>query len=133
MVCYTQRVPKICETCGKQFISPLSQYPSRANRGRFCSRRCVYSFQRGANHPYWRGGLLNNGKYLVQYAPEHPQAQSKGYVPQHRLVVEAAIGRYLEPGEDVHHRNGNKTDNRIENLVVLTHGEHSSLHNSLRT
>jgi hypothetical protein len=53
-----------------------------------------------------------------------------GYVLEHQYVaVTQIIGRSLEPGEHVHHVNRDRQDNRVENLMVLTAGEHKRLHN----
>jgi hypothetical protein len=61
--------------------------------------------------------------------PEHPNAyKQKGYVLEHRLVMELAIGRRLEPHEGVHHINHDKQDNRPENLMLLDRRSHGAQH-----
>jgi hypothetical protein len=54
------------------------------------------------------------------WAPEHPRTGNGSYVFEHVLVMEEMLGRYLLPGENVHHRNGVRDDNRPENLELWT-------------
>lgn len=56
--------------------------------------------------------------YALRRLPGHPLADCRGYVYEHRLVAEEMLGRPLRPGEEIHHRNGDKSDNRPENLEV---------------
>lgn len=60
--------------------------------------------------------------------PSHPKRNSKGLYPLHRVVLENKLGRILTKEEHAHHKNGDKNDNREENLEVLTVSEHSKFH-----
>ncbi len=84
-----------------------------------CQRRGPRS---GPGHPDWKGGIhIDKSGYVLRYSPGHPYAKKPvPYVREHRLVMEKHIGRYLLPTEIVHHINGNKKDNRIENLVLFS-------------
>lgn len=83
----------------------------------------------GSSNPNWRGGRLvaSNGYVLVR-RPEHPLADVRGYVYEHRLVAEQIVGRPLRKGEQVHHKDGNKQNNSPNNLEVTA----SSAHHRLR-
>ncbi len=75
---------------------------------------------------FWRGGLsVDKAGYILEHAPEHPNATRGGYVRQHRLVMERHLGRYLLRSEVVDHLNGDTSDNRIENLQLFaSNAEH---------
>ena len=77
---------------------------------------------------YHKGYIKTWAGYIKVSKPDHPRADAKGYVHEHVLVAEAAIGRYLQDNEIAHHINGIKDDNRIENLKVMDRKYHKSIH-----
>lgn len=82
----------------------------------------------GREHASWKGGrTIDRQGYVLVRA----YGRSKPYIGEHVLAAEERIGRALRSDEVVHHINGDKTDNRSENLVVMTRSEHRTLHAQL--
>lgn len=85
-------------------------------------------FATGENSPNYHGGKYIDDKgYVRVLRPDHPK-NIRGYVYEHRLVMEDYLGRGLEAWETVHHINEIKLDNRLSNLFLCTPQEHSALH-----
>lgn len=78
-------------------------------------------------HPSWKGGRIDMNGYIAVktgFGGEFPSmAHNSGYTLEHRLVMAKVLGRELSRGETVHHINGDRTDNRPDNLQ-LRHGRH---------
>ncbi len=77
----------------------------------------------------WTGGRVFNGSgYILVKCPNHPNCDNRGYILEHRIVMEKHIGRYLLPEERVHNINCIKIDNNIENLQLFKNeSEHQKL------
>jgi hypothetical protein len=82
-------------------------------------------------NPYHVGCATTHSSYVMIRAVDHPNAASNGCVREHILVMEKHLGRYLEPGECVHHKDRVKHHNDIANLELMTVSEHAALHAKL--
>jgi hypothetical protein len=83
---------------------------------------------KGSEAPTFTGGKYVDDKgYVKILRPDHPKS-IRGYIYEHRAVMEEYLGRMLLPWETVHHINEIKLDNRVDNLFLCTVKEHSALH-----
>ena len=115
-----------CDNCGNEFeISPC--YLKRERKNRFCCRSCEAEFKSYKNSiEHWRGGHISKStgyRYITINGVQ---------IEEHRLVMMRQLGRELKSDEVVHHLNGNKLDNRIENLRLMTNEEHAKVHGAAR-
>jgi len=119
----------LCSCCGKTALASKNKNKSG---NRYCSPECRYKMQSGENNYNWKGHtkVRKYSGHILKYAPNHPKARNN-FVYEHRLVMEAHIGRYLNDKEFVHHINGIKHDNRIENLIICSSKEHNLAHASV--
>ncbi len=109
-----------CQECSKQFLKPWNQITR--SRFHFCSASCrnrnkeccKYAGEQCGNVQRFGG----SGKSYVKFLGRHA----------HRIAAEHKLGRPLQRGEIVHHINGNRRDNRHENLEVMTQSEHIKIH-----
>lgn len=117
--CSYQRNKRKCPDCG----APMD---GRVEQCRACwiasdGKTAAMTGRKGPEHPAWRGGRRKtSGGYVTVWVPEgHPRRfANDGHVPEHTLVMEKVLGRYLLPGETAHHKNGVRDDNRPSNLEL---------------
>jgi HNH endonuclease len=65
-----------------------------------------------------KGWYKGSNGYIYIWEPEHPNADKRGYVAEHAKVMASILGQPLLPEEEVHHRNGQRSDNRPGNLEL---------------
>jgi len=114
----------------KRFNIPRRGSASRFQGGERSleTRRKMSEAFKGKNHRLWKGGRFKDTDgYILIHNPKHPCARGDGYILEHRLVMMEELGRYLESYEIVHHRNGIKDDNRVENLELFPHANQHNI------
>jgi len=90
--------------------------------------------QKREKNPNWRGGksITSHGYVLIRVGTDHPLADVRGYAYEHRVIAEKMLGRPLKPNEIIHHKDGDKTNNRPENLQVVTGNAGHHVHHRTR-
>ena len=82
------------------------------------SKLCRNCYFESKQYPNSKIRHLTKDGYCYLYYKKHPQSDKSGRILEHRLIMEQRLGRYLFSFENVHHKNGIKADNRIENLEL---------------
>lgn len=146
------RPPRICVVCSVEFVPPAKSLRET------CSKVCRYTMVsqthkangikplitpsaedqrkriKGPSAPWWKGGSTVNEKgYRIAIAPDdfpfRDMLDSKNRIREHRMIYALHIGRSLRRSEVVHHVNGDRLDNRIENLELFSsHSAHMKHH-----
>ena len=85
---------------------------------------------RSSDHPRWNSDRImsSHGYVKVRVGQDHPLADPNGYAYEHLLVWVAAGNPPPGPGQTIHHRNEDKTDNRLSNFELLARAEHALHH-----
>lgn len=107
-----QRVARSIQTC-QECQASFAWLPGQG-LGKFCSKRCWYQSKR-------KPSMANGYRWVWD---------GERRVLEHRLIVERSLGRQLKSDEHVHHINGNRADNQLKKLRLMTRSEHMSLHKS---
>lgn len=124
----------LCPQCGKLFLARRRYRKSNsANHVIFCSRECFFNSNRytppyhpsGRNHPCYKNGTSISRGYII-----YSSGNYKG-MPIHRVKAEKVLNRKLKRTEVVHHIDGNKANNRNNNLLICTTNYHTQLHNRM--
>lgn len=116
-------VNRVCRKCSQTSPIRVSSLLNSLKKGKKLSNGCVLCGYKSDN--LGKGKYKKDGGYIVVLCKQHPNATKQGTVAEHRLVMEESLGRYLTSYETVHHINGIKDDNRIENLQLRT-GQHGA-------
>lgn len=115
---------KKCINCGEVYLAD-----SLNKTARFCGLSCAAT---GEFSSRWKGGRQEYGGYVYIWKPNHFNANKRGYVAEHTLVVTKYLERALKLNEQIHHINGKKKDNRRENLIVMITSKHRKFHERLK-
>jgi hypothetical protein len=116
--CYEahHRKSVVCKKCNKVFS--VRMFDFKRGRNKFCSQKCAQIYMIGDKHGSWNGGTkINAYGYIMVWSKRDDRKYQ--YIHRHCVVLEKQLGRKLKKTEIVHHINGIKNDNRIQNLMLF--------------
>jgi len=121
---------------GKKLSDETKRKIGNAIRGRHQSeetKKKIGDAQRLDKNHNWKGGRYTNKKMYVRIkAIGHPNADKRGYVAEHRLIMEMQLKRFLTKEEEVHHIDTIRNHNAPDNLMLFAnHSEHEEYHRQL--
>ena len=126
-----------CVFCNNPFLARRDSV--KKGMGKFCSKSCQVKDQHKngtnkaarskQNHHLWKGKIVVKNRYIfIHVLIPHPRAYRGMYVPEHILIAEKILNRYLDGTEVVHHIDENPSNNNPANLSVMTRSEHTRIH-----
>lgn len=151
---------KSCILCSEKFSRPYKYSKKQWEEAKFCSLSCrakFFALERIKNPKYLeflrnlalgrkqteetkiKRGIYKKGEESYNWKGGINLDKSNGYLRNnlnkkrvHRIIMEEFLGRQLYKEEQIHHINGNKLDNRIENLMLVSNSEHRKYHNQYK-
>jgi hypothetical protein len=116
-----KRVSKYLGNC-----KAIYQDNTQCSKDAYCKEYCKKHYQQWRRYgdPFAdKAKKLDPKNYVKVFQPQHPNSNKAGYIMEHRLVMSNKLGRPLYEDENVHHINGNRHDNRLENLELWSHAQ----------
>jgi hypothetical protein len=140
-----------CANCGKEFKASVWQR-CRIKKGKMicCSKNClrlkISELQSGSNNSFFgkthtdkvikniKRANYKTGKSIINgYVVLNPvRGVRNNPIKEHRYKMERHLGRKLKKDEHIHHKDGNRLNNKLSNLCMLTPSQHTTLHNKLK-
>ena len=110
--------PLVCPVCDSDFQARVvGGLPVQKTCSPSCGKKLAW---REGFYGNYKGGRILAGGYVLVAQHGHPRADNRGYVREHLLVMEGILGRPVLRTEEVHHKNGNRSDNSPDNLELWT-------------
>lgn len=107
-----------------KFVKQAGFQPQKPYLSELARKNSILA-HKGKKGCHWQGGRIKDKfGYILIWKPEHPNAKIGGYIHEHRLVMSERLRRPLKSYEYIHHKNGIKDDNRLENLELLIQKVH---------